>query len=655
MSLIVLAIALTAASGLISFAFPRESAHGQRVSTLFVVLGSLSGLAGAGMGLFGQASESLIFPWPAVGDSLVGLDPLGAFFLVPVFLIGALASIYGLGYWPQKGNRRTGRSLQFFFGLMVAGMALLVVARHALAFLFGWEGMALSGFFLINTESRRSECRRASFIYFIATHLGTLALFGMFALWHRATGSFDLTPASSGSLSSGAMTGIFLLALLGFGLKAGVMPLHFWLPGAHATAPSHVSAMFSGVMLKMGIYGILRVLWLVPDQPASWGALILALGAVSGLLGVVFAIAQHDMKKLLAYHSVENIGIILMGLGVAMLGRASGHQELFVLGMAGCLLHVWNHSLFKSLLFFGAGSAVHATGTRRIDRLGGLGKAMPWTSAFFLVGAVAICGLPPLNGFVSELFIYLGLFRGLAGGGAGYSIAAIVAPCLALVGALAIACFVKVCGVSFLGIARSPEAERAKESPRSMLIPMAALVVACAFIGLAPFLLVPVLDSVLASWGPASPSLGSVTSLGFVSMASVATVLIAGILALILAAKPARRTITWDCGYARPTSRMQYTASSFARGIVAMFGWVLRPREEIGRLPGHFPEAAEMEGEVDEAVLDRAITPFFRMVERLSRWFHRFQAGIVQQYVLYIFIALALLLLTLIPRGRIAP
>ncbi len=664
-SLVLAAIALAAASGLPSLALrrrrsaPRRGPWVQRLSTSLLVLACAAGCVGALASILEPASPSIVLPWKAVGDSLVGLDPLSAFFLLPVFFVGALSSIYALGYWPQAKHPRTSARLQVFFGLLVAGMALLLVARQALAFLIGWEAMALSAFFLISAEDAREENRRAGLVYMVATHVGTLALFGLFALWRASTGSFALR-APALPLGLGAMNGIFLLALLGFGLKAGMMPLHFWLPGAHAAAPSHVSAMLSGVVLKMGIYGLLRMLFLLPSSPAAWGWIILALGAASGLLGVVFALAQHDIKRLLAYHSVENIGIILMGLGLALLGRSSGRKELFVLGLAGCLLHVWNHSLFKSLLFLGAGSAVRATGTRAMDRMGGLAKAMPWTSAFFLVGAAAICGLPPLNGFVSELLIYLGMFNGLATGAAGAAMAAVAAPILAMIGALALACFVKASGAAFLGVPRSPEAARAKESPAVMLVPMAALAVTCALIGIAPWLLPPLLDSVIAGLG-SGPSLGSVPSLGslaplaYVGAASTAIFALAALLALTLArsGRRARTVMTWDCGYAAPTARMQYTASSFARGIVGMFAWVLRAPKEPKRLEGAFPEPASLHGEADDAVLDRVLLPAFRGLGRLSRWSHRFQQGLAQQYVLYILIALALLSLTLIPYDRI--
>jgi len=527
--------------------------------------------------------------------------------------------------------------------------------------------MALSAFFLMGAEDARPETRRASLVYLIATHVGTLTLFATFALWRRVTGSFALFPIAAGSLGAGAMTAIFLLALLGFGLKAGLMPLHFWLPGAHANAASQVSAILSGVVLKMGVYGLLRVLLLLEDPPAAWGGFLLILGSVSAILGVAFAIGQHDLKRLLAYHSVENIGIIFMGLGVAMLGRSSGNAALLVLGLSGCLLHVWNHSLFKSLLFLGAGSVLHCAHTREIDKLGGLAKRMPYTAAGFLVGAVAISGLPPLNGFVSELLVYLGLFGSLSMHGTGYILSAMAAPVLATTGALALACFVKVYGTAFLGLPRSGAAERAHEAPPSMLIPMAILAAACAFIGLAPGLVAPILDAVVAPWaggasaasgaatGAALPRLASLAPLGVIGSISLALALAVALLVLVSRLLARSRPVpgTWDCGYAKPTARMQYSASSFARSIVGLFSWALHPRERKPRIEGDFPRPSEMESHVDDPVLDRRIVPAFHGFEKASLWFHRFQQGLTQSYILAILVATLILLSTLVPFGDI--
>jgi len=646
---------LFAVSGIPGLFMSRRSGAGQRVSVFLTSLGAVIGLFGAFNGLSGGVVTLLPFPWPSVGNSFIGLDALSAFFLVPIFLIGGLGSIYGLGYWSAREKPRSGHTVQAFWGTIIAGMALLVTARHAMAFLFGWETMALSAFFLVSAENGHDETRKAGFIYLVATHVGTLSLFALFTTWRWATGSFALAPLTPGAVPAGTLNLLFLLSLLGFGMKAGIMPLHFWLPGAHANAPSHVSALLSGVMLKMGIYGIARMLTLMPSGPAFWGVLILVLGVISGLLGVIYALGQHDLKRLLAYHSIENIGIILMGLGVAMLGRALGHPVWFALGMAGSLLHVWNHSLFKALLFLGAGSVVRSTGTRQIDTLGGLARSMPWTAGLFLVGAVAICGLPPLNGFISEFLIYLGLMRSLTVAGSGGAAIAFASPALAMIGALAVACFIKVYGVVFLGNPRTAGAARATESPWSMRLPMLVLAGACLTIGLAPGLVVPALEHAGAVVGPdmvgqAGP-LSALVPLGslFVMSALLLGLIAVAVIAMAARIRGNRRVLTWDCGYAEPTGRMQYTASSFAQSIVRLFNAVLRPDTHPPLLRGAFPGPASMHSHVADGVLDGWLLPSARLVQGRFRWFHRFQQGLTQHYVLFIVLALVLLLGTLIP------
>jgi hydrogenase-4 component B len=656
---ILIAIVLAACSGAPGACMGRSSVWGQRIAVGFMGAGALVGLAGAGLVLLGlDAGRNVVFPWPAVGDSVVGVDSLSAFFLAPVFLMGGLGSIYSLGYWPQDRHPENGRTLHVSWGMLVAGMGLLVIAKHAMAFLLGWEIMALSAFFLVSTEDHRDECRRVGWIYLVASHVSTLTLFALFSAWRWATGSYALLPVTDDTIALSVLHGLFFLALFGFGLKAGVMPLHFWLPGAHANSPSHVSAMLSGVVLKMGVYGLARFLFLLPDPPGAWGGLVLTLGAVSGLLGVLFAIGQHDLKRLLAYHSVENIGIILMGLGVAMLGRSAQRPEWIVLGLAGALLHVWNHGLFKSLLFLCAGSVVHGARTQQIDQLGGLAKRMPFTASMFLVGAAAICGLPPLNGFVSELLVYLGLFRTVTSPGAVGSAAVIAAPVLAMIGALAVACFVKVYGAVFLGTPRARDLSEAREASLSMRAPMAVLAVCCALIGLAPVLTAPLLDRVVACVTPLSPlaeraslGLGTLVPLRTVGLMSMALLACVGALALVLKMKSraAPRVDTWDCGYAQASSRIQYTASSFAQIIVTMFTWVLRPRAHQPYIHGPFPKAAKMSSHVDDIVLDRALAPVARSVERGCVWIHQLQQGLTQHYVLYILIALVFLLSTLLP------
>lgn len=659
LDLIALAIVSAAVSGLPGLFMTRTSVWSERTTLGIMTVATLSGMAGSVPALIAEGvPHNSALLWYFAGGTAIGLDPLSAFFLIPVFLVGGLGSIYGLGYWSQKQHPENGRKVRLFWGLLVAGMALLVVSRHAMVFLMGWEVMALSAFFLVSAEDERSESRQAGWHYLAATHVSTLTLFALFAIWRSETGSYYFHALGDHALTLGMMNTIFFLALVGFGLKAGMMPLHFWLPGAHANAPSHVSAMLSGVVLKMGIYGLLRVLSLLPAPPSAWGGLILALGTISGLLGVVFALGQHDLKRLLAYHSIENIGIILMGLGLAMLGCSDDRPEWVVLGLSGSLLHVWNHGLFKSLLFLCAGSVLHGAHSRQIDRLGGLAKGMPWTAAFFVLGAAAICGLPPLNGFVSELFVYLGLFRSFTSLGSGGAAAALAAPVLAMMGALAVACFVKVCGAVFLGTPRSAAATEAQESPLIMRAPMAVLAACCFLIGVMPVLVCPILDRVIASWSPAN----GIAIEGVAVLAPVTDIAVLAI-ALLLGAvtvsfmisyrcRVAARVGTWDCGFARPTSRMQYTAASFAYSIVSMFAWILRPRVHPARVEGPFPKATEMSSHVDDAVLDRVLVPGWRSAKRRIGWFRRFQQGLTQQYLLYILIAVILMLGTLIPVDR---
>jgi hydrogenase-4 component B len=467
-------------------------------------------------------------------------------------------------------------------------------------------------------------------------------LFAMFAVLHAASGSWDFA-APARPISPAAANAIFVLAVLGFGLKAGLMPLHVWLPGAHANSPSHVSALMSGVLIKTGIYGIARVGSFFPQPPLAWGAALLVVGAASGVLGVAFAIGQHDLKRLLAYHSVENIGIITMGLGVAMLGRTVGSPPLVALGVAGGLLHVWNHALFKALLFLSAGSVLHATGTREIDQLGGLAPKMPRTAFAFLFGAIAICGLPPLNGFVSELFVYIGLARTI-GSSRLWLLGAFGAPALALIGALAVACFVKAHGAVFLGQARSPRTGHAHDPGAAMLGPIAVLGLACALIGLAPITVAPVLESATSAWAPEVAAvvapLELLAPLHLVSVAGLSLLILVGVCAAWLA-KTTREPVTtsgptWDCGYASPSPRMQYTASSFAQTLVGFFSWALRPEIHAPAVRGLFPAAAAFHSHVPDTVLDRAVVPLSRGGAGALRWFRWVQHGNVHLYLVYI-------------------
>jgi hydrogenase-4 component B len=654
--LVLLGAALAAVSGVPGLFLGRGTASGQRVATLLAVVAAGLGLSGVAAFWASGESRPIDAAWPTVPGAAfsVAVDGLSALFLVPVFLVSVLGSVYGLGYWPQAAHPDNGRKLRLFYGLLTGGMALVVVARNGVLFLAAWEVMALSAFFLVTTEDHERPAREAGWIYLVAAHTATLVLFALFALLHAASGSFALAPLKEGAATPGMLTAIFVCALVGFGLKAGIMPLHVWLPSSHAIAPSHVSAIMSGVIIKMGVYGLFRVTSLLPSPPLEWGGIVLALGVISGVLGVVFAIAQHDLKRLLAYHSIENIGIIVMGLGLALIGRSLGRPDLVVLGAAGGLLHVWNHALFKPLLFLGAGSVIHAAHTREIDHLGGLARRMPRTALCFLVGAVAICGLPPLNGFVSEFLVYLGLFDALADGrGPSFPAASLAAPALALIGALAAACFVKVFGAVFLGTPRSEHAGHAHESGPSMVAPMGVLVGCCFFIGLVPMCVVPLLGRGVSAWDPSIPGAGADLAvrapLGWVSgmgFALVGALLVVGVLLRYLVARAgAAEGPTWGCGYAAPTPRMQYTSSSFAEMLVGLFARVLRPHIRRPVVAGLFPRPTAFHSEVPDTVLDGAVLPAFRLGAWLVSWLRVFQLGSIQAYILYIFLALIALLL----------
>jgi len=654
--LILLGIVLAAVSGVPGLLLSRYANIGQWITTVLAVLGTGLGLIGIGVFWVSGPGEPIVRPWSLIpgAEFHVAMDGLSAIFLLPIFLISLLGTIYGLEYWKQTEHPGNGRKLRLFYGLMTAGMALLVIARNSILFLFGWEIMALSAFFLVTTEDDQQLVRETGWIYLVATHMGTLCLIALFALLRTVTGSFSLAPLDQDALTPGMTTAIFVLALVGFGIKAGIMPLHVWLPSAHAIAPSHVSAIMSGVIIKMGIYGLVRITSLFPHPPVEWGAIVLGLGVISGVLGVAFAIGQHDLKRLLAYHSIENIGIIVMGVGLALLGRSLGQDEWIILGLSGGLLHVWNHALFKGLLFLSAGSVIHSVHTREIDHLGGLAKPMPVTAFCFLVGAVAICGLPPLNGFVSELLIYLGLFRTLGlEEGLAYPGAAFAAPALALIGALAAACFVKVYGAVFLGSARSEHAHHTHESGPSMLGPMGVLVSCCFFIGLAPPLIAPVCAQAVSAWAPeltnVGPRLAELAPLGWISGMGIALLallaLASGLLWLQLRNQVVATGPTWGCGYVAPTPRMQYTSSSFAQMIVGLFSWALRQRIHQPRITELFPQPTHFHSEVPEVVLDEAVLPAFRFSAWLLSWCRIFQQGSIQIYLLYIFLALMILLL----------
>ncbi|HJT07090.1 MAG TPA: proton-conducting transporter membrane subunit, partial [Stellaceae bacterium] len=480
------ALLLLLLGGIAAVALRSRAALCHRAGQVGTVGASLAGLAGAARVLIGGQTQTIAAPWPMPGGGLhLAIDALSAFFLLPVFGLALAAAVYGRAYLSAHEHTAGAAGCWFNLNLLTFGMALVVVAHDGLLFLLAWEIMALAPFFLVVFDDRTAAVRHAGWTYLAATHLGTAFLLVLFVVLGGLAGSsdFDAYPALLRTHPE-LCSAVFLLAVIGFGSKAGIVPAHVWLPEAHPAAPSHASALMSGAMIKVGIYGIIRMLTMLGPPPVWWGWLLLALGASSGILGVLFALAQHDLKRLLAYHSVENIGIILIGIGAGVIGLATGAMPLTVIGFAAGLLHVLNHSIFKGLLFLGAGAVQHAAHTLDLEELGGLLKRMPWTGATFLIGSVAIVGLPPLNGFVSEFLLFLGGFAAVTEAGvapAAVGLATIVV--MGLISGLAAACFAKAFGVVFLGTPRSHEADAAHDAAPPMIAAMAGLAALCVGLG----------------------------------------------------------------------------------------------------------------------------------------------------------------------------
>ncbi len=666
--------ALLVLTGLCSFFLSSRPRLSHALGAAGAAAASLLGLVITALALLGGRWETLSAAWnTTVGASFsIGFDALSGFFLLPIYGLSAVCAVYGFGYLRHSPRERSLGSSWLFFSILAASMALVVLARNAVLFLFAWEIMSLSSWVLVTHEHEKEETRQAGITYLVATQIGTAFLIVMFLILGTAgnTGApaatlaggaegavLDFSRFTSGSAADILPVAgvVFLLSLIGFGTKAGIVPLHVWLPEAHPAAPSHVSALMSGVMIKTGIYGILRVLTFLGAPPAWWGWTLVGLGAVSGIAGVLFALAQHDIKKLLAYHSVENIGIICLGLGVGFLGVSYNAPVVAVLGFPGGLLHVLNHAIFKGLLFLGAGAAAHATGTRDMDRLGGLLKRMPLTGVSFLVAAAAISGLPPLNGFVSELLIFLGAFSGFPLTEVQLSVsAAAVVGSLALISGLAAACFTKAFGISFLGEPRTPEAAAAHEPGVSLLAPMLVLAAGCAAIGL----LGPYAVSMISPLAAQMAGLPSETANGLlaparsglrgVALAGVAIAALTGALTLVRVLlqrkRPAMSAGTWDCGYVKPDARMQYTSSSFAQPLTGQFAWLLRTVRHWRPIEALFPAEASFETETPDVFSKGFFRPVFRGAGTALSRLAWLQHGRLQLYVLYLAAALLALL-----------
>lgn len=599
-------------------------------------------------GEWGHTRTLTLFKWGLpFASGAFGCDPLSCFFMLPLLILAACCSLYGSGY---LHGHRSGRLQWFFLALLISGMTGVLLARNALFFIIAWEIMSLSSFFLVINDKESEASLKAGWIYFIAAHIGTAFMLLLFFKFSSLTGSFDFSAWEAATIGDSAADALFILALVAFGLKAGFIPFHVWLPMAHPAAPSHVSALMSGIMIKMGIYGILRILVMIAPFHLWWGVLLIGIGCVSGILGVLFAIGQHDIKRMLAYSSVENIGIILLGLGLGITGLSYGRTSIALFGFAGGLLHLLNHSLFKGLLFLGAGAVIRQTGTGAIDRMGGLLKRMPKTGPAILIGSAAICGMPFFNGFISEIMIYVASIESavMESSPALGLIGLCVTLSLALIGGLAVACFTNFFGIQFLGEPRSDEARQSKEVPLSMRLALWSLAILCLATGICMPVVLPLLKSPLSlfiSQGGAA----EYEKIASFTMTTSAILLVCAAFFLVAACtlqllcrgkKQVNDEPTWDCGYALADPSIQYSGSSFGAPIVNFFGKSLSADKSIVKDSSCFPQKNwSFSSSVDDWFLSGFFTPVAKCTGRLFSFLEWFQNGKTEHYILYITLA----------------
>ena len=625
---------------------------GVSLLSLLIALGSL----GADVS---RVTLPLGLPW--IGAHF-RLDPLAAFFLIVVGLGSACASLYGIGYGRHEHEPQ--RVLPFYPAFL-AGLNLVVVADDAFSFLFAWELMSLASWALVMAHDRESGNARAGFVYIVMASFSGLALLLCFGLLAGPTGSYAFDAIRAVHPTAGLATLALVLALIGAGSKAGLVPLHAWLPLAHPAAPSHVSALMSGVMTKVAVYGFVRIAFDLIGAPTWWSAtIVLALGGVTSVMGVLYALMEHDLKRLLAYHTVENIGIIFIGLGLAMAFGANALPVAATLGLTAALFHVFNHSVFKSLLFFGTGAVLTATGERDMDHLGGLIHRMPKTAFAFLVGCVAISALPPLNGFVSEWLTFQAilLHPDLPEWGLKIMIPADGA-LLALSAALAAACFVKAFGVTFLGRARTPAAVNAREVDRYSLAAMFVFAALCLLAGVLPGVVIDGLAPVVQGLtGARMPTQLGVAWLSIVPIESArssyngllvflfiaASAWLAVLVIHRFASHALRRGPAWDCGFPDPRPQTQYTGGSFAQPIRRVFGAVVfRSHETVTMPPPGDVGAARIEKHISDPIWDVFYAPIAGVVWRASEVLNHLQFLTIRRYLGFVFGALVFLLLVL--------
>ncbi len=630
---------------------------------LFAAGSVLAGLYSLGL-IMPSAQPSPVYVFPVSGFLELAFqgNPLSGYFSLLLSVLGAAVSVYSIGYMKgAEGPRFQG----IFYGLFLLSLYAVFFSSNIVAFLVAWEAMSLLSFFLVVSDTRDEEAQAAGITYATMTHIGTAFIIAAFMAGYALTGSLDFQGIRAGLAArpEWVRSLLFVLSFIGFGMKAGIVPLHIWLPRAHPAAPSNVSALMSGVMIKAGLYGMIMMgIGVLGGNVAWWGILALVAGGVSSVMGILYALMARDIKRLLAYSSVENIGIMLLGFGASIMFYSFHLPALAGIALAACLCHAMNHAVFKGMLFMGAGSVMHAVHSKNMEEMGGLLKKMPWTGLFFLVGAVSICALPPFNGFVSEWLTFQSLVLG-SQTPAAYSkvISLLGGAALALTGAFAAAAFIKAFGISFLGMPRHERAEHAKEAGFPMTAAMGALALLCLLLGVYPGLLLGLISRIplggLSAVSPLSFSLAPVSIAGGFSgfwPAAILSAMLLGFLivfVLIKTAGASKKTVyadSWDCGIRALTPRMQYTATAFTKPVRVIFKSIYLPRREIRisyRQKPFFAREITYRSDITPFIESYIYRPLLSAVHWTAHKIRHLQSGSLHLYLGYIMITLITLLL----------
>jgi formate hydrogenlyase subunit 3/multisubunit Na+/H+ antiporter MnhD subunit len=655
-------------AGLVGLILMKHEKQCNVISNVFCIIGGAFGIVGSLMKLLIGYTESTMTLFQSSISMLsieIKIDNLSAFFVLCLSILVIAVSMYSIGYNTHYFGKRNIGLFNFLYATFILSMFFVMVAKNAIVFYAAWEAMAVISYFLVIFEAEKEENQKAGKLYLIMTHIGTAFLLIAFMMMYYYTQSFDLS-ISSNSIPIGAKNMMFILFFIGFGTKAGMIPLHIWLPYAHPAAPSNVSALMSGIMIKTAIYGMIRfMLYYLEIQATWWGVVILSFGIVSAVLGVAYALMEDNIKKMLAFSSVENIGIILIGLGVAFIGFAQNNSMLGGLALGAGLLHTLNHTLFKGGLFMGAGSIQYATGSKEMNQLGGLIKKMPMTGLLVLVFSLAISGIVPFNGFVSEWLTYQSLFLSIGLGKAGLNILGILGIAgLGFTGALALGCFVKLFGISFLGLPRSDVAKNAKEVPKIMNCGMGMIGIMCLLIGIFPKMFLKSIDGVifdilgkaensqevfLKAYTPLVISGNHISPIEIMIAVLAIAMMTLIVIRFIGGKQKVKQYGTWDCGFNGLNSRTQYTATGFSKPLGIVLSVLYKSGRQVEIEEGassYFPRAIRYKVWTEPIFEKYLYAPVVSVIRNISlKILVAIKTGSVHAYLIYIFVSVLGLML----------